>query len=78
VRGFVFRCTTITQEEKRVERHNEPGVTYETTVQLQFEPAARPEYPKTVPYGHLSLLLSVEDFKELGYEVGKIYTLNPT
>lgn len=68
----MFRCTKVTFEEKKTLSYDsEPRI--ETSVTVQFELVGE---PATFGYAHMSL--SSSQFKETGYEVGQVYSLNPT
>lgn len=78
MKAFIFRCTKITHEEKKGStiQGGNYVTTLEQSVSIQFEPAEKvgSEVDRTT-YGYANLVLPVEDFKELGYEVGQLYSL---
>ena len=67
-----FRCVKVVHEEKQTYGY-EKDPTRETTVSVQFELVG-----DTDTFGYAHLTLTNEQFKEAGYEVAKVYSLNPT
>jgi hypothetical protein len=80
MKTFMFRCVKITFEEKRSVRLDggDERQSVETIVSVQFEQANELTGPTLHGHAYMSLSLSDEEFKELGYRVGKVYSLSPT
>lgn len=77
---FKLRCSKITFEEKKGVRfvNGDEVHTFETSVDVQFEQAVEYSGPSNHGYGYLSMRLSTDQFKELGYRVGQEYVLAGT
>ena len=75
-----LRCVKVTHEDKRTSRYQEPETT-EHIVECSFmSPELEAEAREGVVHAHayLGVTLSAERYRELGYEVGKVYDLSPT
>lgn len=78
-----FRCIKITQEEKRTNSYGDPEPVLEAHVDVQFlcveaeVEMNKRSSTKLLMHGYLGLMLTREQFQELGYEVGKVYDLCP-
>ena len=77
---FMFRCVKVTFEEKKSVRllGGEEQHTTETLVSVQFEQAGDITGPGLLGHAYASLSLSHEQYRELGYRVGQLYSLSPT
>ncbi len=79
-----FRCVKFVHEEKRTNSYSEPDTIKQEHVEVTFdcveaEKRSAEGQPHThFFHGYLSIHLSPELHRELGYEVGKIYELAPT
>ena len=75
----MFRCTKVTFEEKKTHSYDsEPRI--ETSVTIQFELVGEPPafVGEPVRFGYAHMALTEKQFKEVGYQVGQVYSLNPT
>ena len=79
MKHFKFRCSKVVFEEKKGVRliGGDEVHSHETTVAVYFEQADEPT-KLGHGYAYISLTISDEQFKELGYRVGQEYMLATT
>ena len=77
MRTLKLRCIKVTHEDKRTSRWNESETTAHTVECTFVSPELETEAREGVVHSHayLSVTLSAERHRELGYEVGKVYEL---
>ena len=79
MKTFMFRCVKVTFEEKKSVRllGGEEQHSTETLVSIQFEQAGDLTGHTLHGHAYASLNLSHEQYQELGYRVGQLYSLSP-